>query len=199
MNKLDTLTESIPKTGKEAATIFGVLSYVRAFSKDFAALTAPIVAAITDEKRYGTLRWGDQEKKSLTDTVEALKESCRLYKVRYGEGNDLYIFTDASDFAISAVLFQKDDESNFRLIDCSSRRLNRCERRYSIYRKEACAMQGWSWARPFVHTRIHAHGKCAMGACAYKKNIKSCKIANFAAHAQGTYTLCVCAHEETRT
>ena len=140
LNKLDTLAESIPKTGKEAATIFGVLSYVRAFSKDFAALTAPIVAAITDEKRYGVLRWGDQESKSLTDTVEALKESCRLYKVRYGEGNDLYIFTDASDFAISAVLFQKDDQSNFRLVDCSSRRLNSCERRYSIFRKEACAM-----------------------------------------------------------
>ena len=93
-------------TTKQAMRIFGVLSYVRAFSGNFAAMTQPIVEAIKNGNKQGTLTWGKMEQDSLQMTVDELKRSSKLYRVKYGPTNDLYIFSDASKYSISAVMSQ---------------------------------------------------------------------------------------------
>ena len=56
--------------------------------------------------------------------------------------------TDASDFAIVAILSQEDDEGKWRPVAFMSRALNDAERNYEIYDKEMLAiMQGfYEWA-----------------------------------------------------
>ena len=104
LKKLDGLTETQPSTTKQASRIFGVLSYVRAFSAKFATLTSPIVEAITNGNKSGYFKWGEKEQAALLETVDELRRSCRLYKVRYGQGHDLFVFSDASKYTISAVM-----------------------------------------------------------------------------------------------
>ena len=140
LKRLDDLADYVPKTGKDCARVFGILSYIRNFSDQFSTLTAPIVSAMTSEQDVGYFVWNEEEQNALRKVVAKLKESCRLYKIRYGPEYPLFIFTDASNFAISAVIFQKDENDNYHLIDCTSRRLNKTERNYSIFRKEACAI-----------------------------------------------------------
>ena len=56
--------------------------------------------------------------------------------------------TDTSDFAITAILSQQDDEGKWRSIAFMSKALNDAERNYEIYDKEKLAiMQGfYEWA-----------------------------------------------------
>jgi hypothetical protein len=56
--------------------------------------------------------------------------------------------TDASDFAIAAILSQMDDEGKWRPVAFLSRSLNDAERNYEIYDKEMLAiMHGfYEWA-----------------------------------------------------
>ena len=56
--------------------------------------------------------------------------------------------TDASDFAIVAILSQEDDEGKWRPVAFMSKALNDAERNYKIYDKEMLAvMQGfYEWA-----------------------------------------------------
>ena len=162
LKRLDDLADYVPKTGKDCARVFGILSYIRNFSDQFSALTAPIVSAMTSEQDVGHFVWNKNEQNALRNIVSKLKESCRLYKIRYGPEYPLYIFTDASNFAISAVIFQKDENDNYHLIDCTSRRLNKTERNYSIFRKEACAiaLSGEKFRKYVIDPTTPKHWNC---------------------------------------
>ena len=56
--------------------------------------------------------------------------------------------TDASDFAIAAILSEQDDEGKWRPVAFMSKALNDAKRNYKIYDKEMLAvMQGfYKWA-----------------------------------------------------
>ena len=162
LNRLDDLADYVPKTGKDCARVFGVLSYIRNFTDQFSALTAPIVSAMTSEQDVGHFVWNEKEQTALRDIISKLKDSCRVYKIRYGPEYPLFIFTDASNFAISAVIFQKDENDNYRLIDCASRRLNKTERNYSIFRKEAVAiaLSGEKFRNYIIDPTTPKHWNC---------------------------------------
>jgi hypothetical protein len=63
-------------------------------------------------------------------------------------GRPFRMETDASDFAIAAILSQLDDEGKWRPVAFLSRSLNNAERNYEIYEKEMLAiMHGfYEWA-----------------------------------------------------
>jgi hypothetical protein len=64
------------------------------------------------------------------------------------------LYTDASTFALGAILSQKDDQNKEHVIAYASRTLNRHERNYSVTEMECLAVV---WAVKHFHHYLHGH------------------------------------------
>uniref|UniRef100_A0AB38Z266 Polyprotein n=1 Tax=Breu errantivirus TaxID=3078398 RepID=A0AB38Z266_9VIRU len=149
-NKIDKIINwPIPKTAKQIKGFLGILGYYRKFIKDFAKLTKPLTrclkkdAKIIHDNEFITCF---EECKTLLTTDPILK---------YPDFEKKFILeTDASDFALGAVLSQKFEDGKEHPICYASRTLNETECRYSATEKELLAII-WSTKhfRPYLYGR----------------------------------------------
>ena len=104
---------------------------------DFFLLRAPITSDLT--KKDSTWTWGKEQQNAF----EVLKKAFTTALVlRIPNNKDLFkLSTNASDFAIGAVLLQKDMQTNlWYLVAFFSKLLDVHERNYKIYDKELLAV-----------------------------------------------------------
>ena len=83
------------------------------------------------------------------------------------------LYTDASSFALGAILSQKDDQKRERVIAYASRTLRPPERKYSATEVECLAVV---WAVQYYHHYLHGHKFTVItdhAALAYLKNMKN--------------------------
>ena len=128
-----------PTTIKEIQSFLGLAGYYRRFIKNYAG----IVACLHDLTVTGTnviQEWNDNH-----DTAfETLKEKLTTAPVLRSPDQNLQfvVTTDASDYAIGAVLSQEDQPIAYR-----SRKISSAERNYLVYEKELLAIidatQAW--------------------------------------------------------
>lgn len=137
-----------PKTEKEVRQFLGLLGYYRRFIKDFAKLVKPLTNLLRNDSNF-----------EITQEVVNCFEKCKEILTTdpiliYPDFNKEFLLTtDASDYAIGAVLSQgvigKD-----RPIAFASRTLNKTEEKYSATEKEFLAIV---WAvkhfRPYIYGR----------------------------------------------
>lgn len=125
-----------PKKIKELRRFLGMASWYRRFVKNFAEIAAPLHELTKGKTR--TLKWNDR----ATRAFERLK--CELIKAPVLAIPDFSrtfsVQCDASNFAISSVLVQKDDENNERPIAYVSRKLRGAELNYTTTEKECLAV-----------------------------------------------------------
>ena len=132
----DLLATRIPTTVQKVQSFLGAMNYYRRFIKDFAEHEAVLRASI----RSGKLIWDKNCEISFRFFIDALAALPALHPVQPGAA--LEIWTDASDYAIGAVLMQanKIDKKEVRLpVAFFSRMLTESERKYSVLEKEALA------------------------------------------------------------
>lgn len=147
--KIETIKNwPLPRCEKDVRQFLGMLGYYRRFIKDFAKIVKPLTALLRKETEF-----------EITPEVETCFEKCKQLLMLdpvliYPDfSKEFLLTTDASDYAIGAVLSQG-PIGNDRPIAYASRTLNKTEERYSTTEKEFLAIV---WAvnhfRPYLYGR----------------------------------------------
>jgi hypothetical protein len=143
-----TLVEKIkecppPISKRKVRSFLGLASYYRRFIKNFSKIAKPLYELT---KQNINFRWSEDCQKAF----EHLR-TCLTTKpiVIYPDFSKPFILhTDASDFAIGAVLAQLDDIKKEHVVAYASRVLNEAERNYTVTEKECLAI---IWATKYFH------------------------------------------------
>ena len=123
-----------PKNKKEIQRFLGFFAYFRSFVQNFAEIISPITDLLKNENKFA---WAEEQQEAF-EKIKALLISAPILK--YPDfSQKFYLFTDASNTAIGAVLMQKEGDK-LKPIAFSSRSLSNTERRYSTTKKEALAI-----------------------------------------------------------
>lgn len=124
----------IPRTEKDLRQFLGILGYYRRFIKDFAKLVKPLTNLLRKDTEI-----------IITPEIVQCFEKCKKILtldpilIQPDFTKEFVLTTDASDFAIGAVLSQGSIGKD-RPIAYASRTLNKTEERYSTIEKELLAI-----------------------------------------------------------
>ena len=133
-----------PVTKTKVKSFLGLASYYRRFIKNFSAIARPLYNLTKQDEVFS---WTEDHE----NAYEYLK-NCLITQpiVVYPNFNKhFYLNTDTSNYAIGAVLAQKDEKGHERVIAYASRVLSPAETHYTVTEKECLAV---IWATKHFHT-----------------------------------------------
>lgn len=129
------LNRPIPKNVKQLMSFLQTCSWFRRFIPDFAKISKPL-SNLT--KKLAVWKWSEEENKSFEKLKRLLSSPPILQQVK--ENQPFFLRTDASNYAIGAVLLQGEKEDEQHPIEYASRLLLPAERNYSTTEREALAV-----------------------------------------------------------
>lgn len=140
-HKIKALREFIqPTTVKELRSFLGLVNFSREFIPNLAEKAAPLFKLLEGESKRSirTLRLVGE----AGDAFKTLKNYMTSNTMRYQPNleNKFIVTTDASDFAIEAVLSQLNDAGKEQAVHYFSKSLVKAERNYSTTDKELVAI-----------------------------------------------------------
>jgi hypothetical protein len=124
-----------PKTIKDIQKFLSFCNFYRQFVKDYSELARPLFDLT---KKGEPFIWTDRHKRAFTGLQHTLTSSPVLLLLDYGRPFTLY--TDASDYATSAILEQDDALGHSHPVAFYSKSLQLAERNYEIHNKELLAI-----------------------------------------------------------
>ena len=124
-----------PKNLKELQGFTATANYYRRHIKDFSS-KAEALTKLT--KKDVVFKWDDDQKRAFQLIKETIAEEPVL--AVFDPAKPIYIETDASEFALGAVLYQKDNEGRLHPIAFLSKKFSDTESRYPIHDKELMAI-----------------------------------------------------------
>ena len=99
-------------------------------------MTAPLTELLKKSRKYV---WTEKEDKAFSEIKKFMSMSPVLKIADFNK--PFVMFVDASDIAVGSVLMQKDDNDNmYKPVCYFSKKLNKCQKNYSITDKEALAL-----------------------------------------------------------
>ena len=124
-----------PSNAKKMQQFLGICNYYKRFVKGYAAITAPIEKLL---ENGATFVWGQDQQHAF----EQLKTAFTSYSILRQPNFDrqLTIYTDASYYALSGELTQKDNKNQENVIYYISRRMKGPDLNYTIREKECLAV-----------------------------------------------------------
>lgn len=136
-----------PKDSQEAKRFVAFIGYYRRFINRFADLAAPL----NQLSRKGVeFKWTETCQKSFETLKSALLRPPILQFPNFEPENQFILKTDASNFALGAVLSNGDD----RPVAFASRQLTKAERNWPVMHRELLAIcWGLKKFRPYVYGR----------------------------------------------
>ena len=147
----------LPKTSKEVHSFIGLASYYRRFIPNFAKWSKPLNALIIPPAHQVKVRRGEMKKSELTEFVwmkecqegfDALKHALTTAPVlAYLDYTKPFILeTDASLKGLGAVLSQKGNDGEVRVIAYASRSLRPSERSMRDYSSAKIELMALKWS-----------------------------------------------------
>jgi transposase InsO family protein len=135
--KVDSITSwPAPKSPHDIRVFLGLANFYRRFIKNFSELATPITALLRKNRKF---EWTD-EAQSAFDELRAAFTSAPILR-HFDPSLPVVLEADASDFAVGAVISQRDPESGLlHPITFHSRKFNSAELNYEIYDKEMLAI-----------------------------------------------------------
>jgi hypothetical protein len=124
-----------PRNRKQVRSFLGTAGYYRKFMVNFAHIAAPLSRLTSAKVPW---KWMDAEKNSFDSLKAALVTEPILN--HFFPNRSIIIDTDASAYAIGAVLSQIDEQGNERVVAYFSRCLSRQEMNYCVTRRELLAI-----------------------------------------------------------
>lgn len=140
-----------PKNVKDIQSFIGFCNYYRRFIPKFASIASPMVALI---KKGTTWEWSTACEEAFNTLKERLTNAPLLRQP--DASKDYILATDASDFAVGAVLLQ-DFGSGPQPVGYYSRKLRDAENNYPVHDKEMLAI-----VSAMGHWRCYLEGKNTM-------------------------------------
>ena len=129
-----------PRCIKELRSFLGMMSYYRRFVKDFAKISKPLTNLLRGERNPASnkkIKLNIEEQQCFEKLKKILTSSDILIYPDYTK--PFVLTTDASDYAIGAVLSQGEIGKD-KPIHFASRTLSRTEEKYSVPEKEMLAI-----------------------------------------------------------
>lgn len=139
IQKMRALEYKEPKTITELRGFIGFANYFRRFIKNYTNKMLPLYERIKKNEKVISLK--ENERNAFEEIKKCINESIPLQLPDLNK--EFSIFTDASNFVISAVLMQKDSTNELTPIFYLSRKLNKSEINYTVTEKECL---GIVWA-----------------------------------------------------
>ncbi|GFS92358.1 hypothetical protein TNCV_411131 [Trichonephila clavipes] len=129
------LNYKLPETVPDLWTFLGMINFYRRYLKDAAKTQAPLHELLKGAKKKDRrkVHWTDDTRRSFEKCKTDLAEAALLSFPR--SGLPLSLCTDASDFAVGAVLQQLENEG-WKPIAFYFKKLNEAQTRYSTYDRE---------------------------------------------------------------
>lgn len=147
--KLDTVASwPEPTSVKDIQSFLGFTNFYRRFVDNYARIVVPLNALTRKDTPFDF-------SPACRDAFVALKKALLSYPVlrHYDASRPCTLSTDASDFAISGVLQQPDDDGRLHPVGYFSRKLTPAEINYEVYDKELLAV-----VESFRDMRAWLHG-----------------------------------------
>ena len=143
---------TIPETVTDVRSFLGFTNYYRKFIRGYAKVAKPLNTLVSGNNancKKAPIEWTDE----CQDAFNKLKELCTstpiLAYANYKKPFQLQ--TDASDFGLGAVLYQRDDNDRKRVIAFASCSLSNTEKNYPVHKLEFLALK---WA---ITDRFHEY------------------------------------------
>ena len=136
-----------PKNLKQLQSFLGLANYYRRFIKNFSKIAQPMFALCSKGIKF---EWNDECKISF----ELLKEALISYPIlRLADvEKEFILYTDASGYAVGAILAQTDESKNEYVCAYASRLMTKNEINYGITEKECLAVLfGIKQFRNYLH------------------------------------------------
>ena len=125
-----------PRNSKEVMAFVGLANFYRKFVNNFSKRTLPLTNIMGKNKEF---KWDKEQEDSFNDIKVALTNTPVL-KLPTREGR-FKVHTDASDYAIGAVLEQEDvNEKTIKPVAYFSKKLQGAQTRYATHVKELYAI-----------------------------------------------------------
>jgi hypothetical protein len=146
--KLDkVLTMERPVHGRGLKSFLGLTNWFSEHIKDYAKIAKPLNAAISEYEvtKHLKIVWTDELNAAFEQLKEAVNNCPKLYFLQDAIDSEIWLETDASDYAIGAYLYQSYTEPGTRRkvtrpIGFMSKTLDKTEIKWSTYEKEGYAM-----------------------------------------------------------
>jgi transposase InsO family protein len=123
-----------PRNVKDIRSFLGFSGYYRSFIQNYAAISRPLTQLTRKDVRFV---WTEKQQQAFENLKAALTSHSVLAHPRFDQ--TFILSTDASDYAISAILSQLHGGKE-RPVSFASRMLNAAERNYSTTEKELLAV-----------------------------------------------------------
>jgi hypothetical protein len=136
-----------PQNLTQLRGFLGLASYYRRFIKDFSKIANPLNKLLKKNTPY---RWTNSQQQAFEHLKNCLVSAPILTYPNWDR--PFMLFTDASTFALGAVLSQKDTEGNEHVVAYASRSLLPAEKNYFATELECLAVV---WAIEKFHQYLH--------------------------------------------
>jgi transposase InsO family protein len=125
----------MPKTVREVRRFLGLTGYYRRFINHFSIIAKPL-SDLT--KKSIPFHWSHDQQTAFETLRDAIIQTPVI--AMFDPDKQCSIFTDASKIGIGAILTQKDEQNNDRVIAYYSKRLNPTQENYSASELECLAV-----------------------------------------------------------
>ena len=133
--KVETIKNwSAPTNVSEVCSFLGLASYYRKFVEKFSAIATPLTALLHKDQKF---EWSEEAQQAFNILKEWLTTTPVL--LLPDPTKPFTVTTDASDYAIGAVLTQ-DQGKGEQPVAYESRKLSSAEQNYAIHEKELLAI-----------------------------------------------------------
>lgn len=125
----------VPTTWKEVKAFLGLTGYYRKFVAGYSRVALPLTELTKNSQRF---EWGAEQQKAF-DQLKAQLTSAPI--LAHPDPSRQYILSsDASGFAIAAVLSQQQEDGTTRPVAYYSRKMSAAKKNYDVHDKELLAI-----------------------------------------------------------
>ena len=135
-HKVKSVTEwPVPKTRTQVKAFLGLTGYYRKFVQGYSRVALPLTEVTRNTPRF---EWGPEQQRAFDQLKQLLTSAPVL--AHPDPSRQYQLNTDASGFAIAAVLSQQQSDGTIRPVAYYSRKMNAAEKNYDVHDKELLAI-----------------------------------------------------------
>ena len=164
--KLQKVIEVVqPVTSQELKSFLGLANYFRDNVSNYAAITAPLQAMLTDYNAKRRLDWTAHPHAldAFIETKRAVNECPKLFWMDTEQTSEVHLYTDASKLGIGAYLCQRRADGVEYPIAFFSKSLSGAEKNWGVPELEGyaiyAAFKQFDYLLRDVHTHVHTDHK----------------------------------------